>query len=430
MEKGKKVTYKDIFHQKEYMKLILASLINRFGDSIDAIAFTWIVYEISGNAALSAVVYGINKLPTVFLTPLTGAWVEGKRKKTIMITTDMIRAICVAFIATGYFVGVLQPWMLIVATLIISTAEAFRIPAGSTLTPKVLERQYFEYGMSLMSTLSGITELVGTISAAGIIAFIGVAGAIYLDMITFVLSALIILTIRIREKNLEHNKFDSKKYFGDLKAGFVYVKNKKVISFMLGLAVFINGILVPVNSLEAPMANEILHYGAEALSFFGAASTIGMLVGSICYPMIKGKCKGKTLLIGCCLAIALFYIGIPAATPIYSNAILGYCWLCFVSAVTGMFMALASSYINVLCVSIVEENYMARFFGITTSLNVASVPVISFLTGILVKGIGIKVLFYISGILSILVSIYIFKNCCIQEDENEEKQEEIESVSA
>ena len=79
-EKEKKIGYKDIFRQREYMKMILAALINRFGDSIDAIAAAWIVYEISGNAAWSAVIFGINYLPSVVITPLAGAWVEGKKK--------------------------------------------------------------------------------------------------------------------------------------------------------------------------------------------------------------------------------------------------------------------------------------------------------------------------------------------------------------
>ena len=74
--KEQKIGYRDIFRQTEYMKIMIAALINRFGDSIDAIASTWIVYEITGNAALSAIIYGVNNLPSVLITPLAGAWVE------------------------------------------------------------------------------------------------------------------------------------------------------------------------------------------------------------------------------------------------------------------------------------------------------------------------------------------------------------------
>ena len=60
MKQESKVGYRDIFRQTEYMKIMIAALINRFGDSIDAIASTWIVYEITGNAAWSAIIYGVN----------------------------------------------------------------------------------------------------------------------------------------------------------------------------------------------------------------------------------------------------------------------------------------------------------------------------------------------------------------------------------
>lgn len=107
--KEQKIGYRDIFRQTEYMKIMIAALINRFGDSIDAIASTWIVYEITGNAAWSAIIYGVNKLPSIIITPLAGAWVEGQKKKTIMIVTDLIRAglccICGNRVSVRIFTG-------------------------------------------------------------------------------------------------------------------------------------------------------------------------------------------------------------------------------------------------------------------------------------------------------------------------------------
>jgi len=179
MEQNKKIGYKDIFKQKEYMKMMVAALINRFGDSIDAIASTWIVYELTGSAVWSAVIFGVNKVPSVFVTPLAGAWVEGRNKKAIMIITDLIRAVCVAFVASGYLLGFLQPWMLLVTTSINIDSGSISVgPAGSALTPRVLKAEYYEYGRSLMSTFSSVTELAGTMAAGGIIAVIGAAGAI------------------------------------------------------------------------------------------------------------------------------------------------------------------------------------------------------------------------------------------------------------
>ena len=84
------IGYRDIFRQKEYCKVIAASLINRFGDSIDAVAYTWVIYEITGNAAWSAIIFGLNNLPSVLVAAFAGAWVEGRKKKNVMIATDLL----------------------------------------------------------------------------------------------------------------------------------------------------------------------------------------------------------------------------------------------------------------------------------------------------------------------------------------------------
>lgn len=319
MRNEKKINYKEMFSQTEYLKIVIAAAINRFGDSIDAIASAWIIYELSGNAAWSAIIFGVNKLPSVFITPLAGAWVEGKNKKKIMVVTDIIRAVCVAFVATGYLVGFLQIWMLLATTIIISTVEAFRGPAGTALTPQILDKKYYEYGMSFMSSMSMIVELIGTAVAASIIAFVGTAGAIYVDMITFIMSATIIMTVRCSEKVGEKKKFDGKGYKQTLVDGVKYVNGQKSIKKLLVICVFLNSILVPLDSLQAPIASEILGGSAELLSIFGIAATIGMLLGSICYPILAKKIVPKTLIFVGGELIGVYYIGMVLCKSLYAN---------------------------------------------------------------------------------------------------------------
>ena len=111
-----------------------------------------------------------------------------------------------------------------------------------------------------------MVELIGTAVAAAIIAVIGTSGAIYVDMTTFLLSALIIVFVNTKEQGLVKQKFDRKTYVKDLADGFSYVRKDAMIRIFLLLAVFLNAILVPLNSLQAPLAGDILGGGAEILS--------------------------------------------------------------------------------------------------------------------------------------------------------------------
>lgn len=412
----KKIGYKDILKQKEYMKMMAAALINRFGDSIDAVAYTWIVYELTGNAAWSAIIFGANMLPSVVITPLAGAWVEGRKKKPIMVVTDLIRAACVALIATGYLFGFLQAWMLLATTLIISTVEAFRGPANTALTPKVLDRELYEYGMSLSATLSSLVQLIGMAAAAGIIAVIGTAGAIYVDMATFLLSALIIVFVRIKEENMEKQSFDAKEYMETLKGGFLYTRQRAPIRFIIILALFANAMLVPFNSMQAPLTNEILKGGPEVLSILGIVLTFGMMAGSATYPMLQKKISERVLLPVGVIMIGVFYLGMVLGQPLYDRKWFMYAWVVLLSALFGYFMSILMSIINVELVKRTEEGYLARVGSIVSALGSAATPLVSFIVGAVVAYISTETLFVAVGIMDLSGCIFIARSNALEEE--------------
>ena len=67
--------------EKQFLKLILANVVSRFGDSLDVIAYTWIMYEVTGSESLMALIMGLNYVPTVLLQPFAGALVDRIKKK-------------------------------------------------------------------------------------------------------------------------------------------------------------------------------------------------------------------------------------------------------------------------------------------------------------------------------------------------------------
>ena len=149
-----KVKWRDLRTQKDYLKVLVANTISRFGDSIDAIAFTWLVFAITKSASWSAIILALNYLPTIFIQPFAGTLVENMDKKKIIVITDMIRGFVVAALAILYMMNLIVPGVLVVFTLIISIAEAFGMPAASALIPKILAKEYYEVGVALSGTLS------------------------------------------------------------------------------------------------------------------------------------------------------------------------------------------------------------------------------------------------------------------------------------
>jgi len=398
-----KVGYRDILRQKEYVKLIIANVINRFGDSVDSIAFVWLVYQVTNSAAWSAIIFGVNRIPTVFLQPFAGAYIERLKKKRIMVVTDIIRGLCVGFIAMAYAMGFLNRWYILLATLIISSAEAFREPASSAIVPKLLDQKYYEFGLSLNRSASSIVELVGLSVAGIIVAKLSVAGAIFIDMATFFMSAFVLSLIRVTEEALSKSEINAGKYIDSLKEGFVYLKKDAFLRYFVTLALFLNAVLVPFNSLLAPLISEVLHLGELMLSVVSTSLSVGMIIGAALYPYIGNRLGKRVIVVLGGYSVGLYYFTFIIAGHFITYDIAKYILIGILSAVVGAAISVMSSMTGVEFMKNVKEEYLARSSSLSNALCTAAMPVTSFVISAAAGFTSTAVLFIISGVLDIVI---------------------------
>lgn len=170
----KKIGYLDILKDKNYCLFMIGNLISRFGDSIDTIAYGWLVYEITGSTSLMALLFGVNAVPTIIFQPIAGVLVDYKNKKKVMVICNLGRAVVVTVTAVLFILGLLRSYHLFIFTFINSSFEAFESPAGVAAMPLIIDKEKFAYAKSVQGTLSRIIELFGLAAAAGIIAVLGI----------------------------------------------------------------------------------------------------------------------------------------------------------------------------------------------------------------------------------------------------------------
>ena len=281
----------------------------------------------------------------------------------------------------------------------------------------------------MLTTLSSIMELVGTAVAAGIIAVIGVSGAIYIDMVTFLLSAAIILFVKSREERQQKQSFHAKEYLETFTDGLKYVKTDKVICFFMGITLFMNAVLVPFNSLQAPLVSEIFSGGAEVLSIMSISATVSMLLGSVIYPKLDGKMSGKTLFLICGVGMGVYYASVILCQPLYVNKIFMYAFAALATGILGFCAAMCCSFLNVEFVRRVDEKYLARTDAISMSLAMAALPVVSFVISALVAYVSTATFFVAAGVVDIIVCIFIVRSHVLDDEKEVETVKEQESIA-
>jgi len=228
-----RANYSKILKESEYRKLLFSNLINRFGDSVESITFTWVVYQITNSAAWSAIVFALNVLPNVIVQPFVGAIVEKMNKKQVVIATHFLRALLITLFIILLELGYVNPLILSCFTLIITTVESFNLPASTAFTTQVIKREDINAVISLNSVFTNAASLAGSGVAGFIIAKLGVGAAMFIDVSTFIIAAILIKLIKETANtvptNTDSTKNNSSGYIKMLKEGIVYVFKTPVV---------------------------------------------------------------------------------------------------------------------------------------------------------------------------------------------------------
>ena len=424
MEQNRKM-YGEIIKEREYRKLIFATVINRFGDSVDAIAFTWLVYQITHSAAWSAIVFALNTLPNVVVQPFAGAIVEKMNKKHVIVATHLLRAVIITLFALLYRAGLVNALVMAIFTLVITTVESFNLPASSAFTMQVVKKEHMTCGMSLNSMLSSAASLAGTGAAGVIIATAGVSAAMMIDVVTFAVAAALIGAMkagrakvtkaaqneaskttseaRETENKIEQSKI---KFFLD---GFRYVASSRVICNYGLLAVALNFMLIPINALQAPIASEIFKMGGEILSIAGAFAAIGGIAGSALVPVLSQKLSPlKMIMLGTSL-LGAGMLGMACGGVFAGNNI-----ACYVDVAASFFiMMVAASIIggtiNIQFMKNADPKYIARAAAVMGACGTACMPVGSLLLSAVVTKVSTEAILVFCVIFAIaILAILVF----------------------
>lgn len=403
-ETEKKIGYGTILKNKNYLFYLLGQLISRFGDSIDTIAYGWMVFQVTGKTSLMALLFGINAIPNIIFQPIAGVFVSYKNKKNVLFLCNFGRAIIVTITAVMFVGGSLRTYHLYLFTFINSTFEAFQSPASVASLPLLLEKEHYSYGMSLSSTLSRVVELVGLAVAGGIIALIGLTGGMLINAASFYLCGVFMLLPKYKNENLQKQPIELKGYFIDLKDGFKYMKQTKVIFAICIFGAFFGVLLLPFNTLSIAFISEELHLGPNAVAFSNFALTAGMIIGSFIYPKIKEKMKGINLFVIFGIVFGISYFAM-SLLPLLNRVTLVYILLLLNSIIFGSTAGIMMSQINVAFMENVKQEFLGRIAGVFNALVMVATPVGSLLVASLCIFINTSTLFFMFGIGTILLFI-------------------------
>lgn len=395
--------YTDIMkNEKNFRYMICANIISRFGDSVDAIAYSWMVYQLTGSPAWLSVILGVNMVPTVLFQPLGGALTEYFHKKRVIVICDIARG-AVVFV-TGLFMllGLLRPWHLLALTFLNSSIEALRIPNGLAILPQILKKENYKSAISLDQGARRTAELTGTGCAGILIGCIGIGGALFVDAATFFASGVLLSFLKVDEEKKEKKQFRIQGYIGALKEGFSYFQKSDLAIMVCVICVVQNLCTLPAENLQAAYISDYLGLKVFAMSVGGTAITLGMILGALLLPVISRRISEKQVLVqgGILIGLLYFVYILIGMIPSVEGKYMSYFAAAFVFGIVNSLIGVT---VQVIFVSRVPEDFVGRISGIFNALACSSLPVGSFALAGVTTVLPIRTLYLLAGILSVMI---------------------------
>ena len=191
------VTPLGLLRQAPPRLLWLGQVASVAGDRLYGVAVVWFVVQLTGSAAAVAVISLADTLPFLAVSLFAGTVADTRDGLRLARTVDLIRAGVVAVIPILYFTGQLHLLGLAITAAVLSSMEAFFLPALQASLPRLVEPARLTPMIALLDSTDRIGRVLGP-GAVGLLAVLVPEIHLFtLDSASFVVSALC-LTLLVR----------------------------------------------------------------------------------------------------------------------------------------------------------------------------------------------------------------------------------------
>jgi len=363
---------------KDFRQLWLGQVVSQMGDWFNTIALYTIILNLTGSGRDIGLLMVARFLPSFVFGSLSGVLADRFSRRSIMIVSDLLRA----FVVLGFlFVRRAdQLWILYVLTIAQLALSTFFEPAKTAAIPSIVSDRELVTANALSSVTWSVMLTLGAAVGGLITGWFGTDAAFILDALTYLLSAVLILSIRLpsRPRRPKQKLTISRMLgFSETVEGVRYVTERsRVLALLLVKPAW--GLGGGIITLLAIFGEKIFPVGGSPATGIGvlfAARGIGTAIGPIVARRIAGEGNARMQnTIGIAFLIGgLFYMAFGAATNfIFALLVLG------IAHCGGSILWVFST---VLLQRGVEDQFRGRVFAAELALLTLTMALSNYATG-------------------------------------------------
>lgn len=264
---------------RTFYTLILTQTLSLIGSRISGLAIGIWVFQQTGNATPFALVSFFSVIPLVLASGVAGALADRWNRRYMMALADAGQALGTLLLLVSFTSGAFALWHLYVVTLIQAIFATFQSPAFSASITLLVPEDQRDRANAIQQLSGPLAGVIAPILAGAIFAWIGVSGAILIDMLTFLVALVVVLSITIPQpKQTAEGRATRGGLLRESLGGLRFLLSRRVLFGLMLFVSLVNFMFSGVGTLATPYL----------LARTGDAATVGLLLGVMNLGAIAG----------------------------------------------------------------------------------------------------------------------------------------------
>ncbi len=359
-----------------YRKLYLSTAVSNIGDGMASIAYPWLATAITRNPLLIALVVAAQRLPWLVFTLPAGVITDRVDRKKAMVAMDSLRFVFTLLIAVAVFtqqdvlpkpdavqsvVGTRTGLylLLLVATVLLGSAEVLRDNAGQTFMPSIVAPEHLERANGRMWSIETVANTFIGPPLGSLLLVTAFSVPFFVDAGSFFAAAALVAaipgTFRVTRPEAESSE-PRPSWTVELKEGFRWLWSHPLLRSMAIILGFMNLASNLSGAVFLLFSQDVLGVTPLTFTLMGFGFAFGAIVGGYAAPWMSRRFGSGT-----CLAITLAAGGVM-------ELLVGLSWSWPMVAVVVAIGTLLGSTWNVITVSLRQTIIPAHLLGRVNSV--------------------------------------------------------------
>lgn len=387
------------FKSRNYRLYFSGQSISLIGTWMQKTAVSWVIYSETHSKFMLGLTLFASLFPSFIFSFLGGVVSDRYNRYKLLLITQVASMIQAVLLTLLIFFRHYSVWEIIALSALLGLINAFDVPARQSLVYEMVDdKADLPNALALNSSMVNLSRLIGPGIAGLALEKFGDDICFGLNAVSFIAVIGSLLMMKLPKYTPKpHNK----NVLGDLKEGFLYIKQTPSIALVLLMLALISLLVLPYSTLIPVYAKDI---------FKGTASTFGVIdsvigLGAFCGAIYLASLKpGRNLRKILARNTVIFGIGLV----LFSHAT-NYPLALLFSAVVGFGMMSQITISNTLIQTTVDPAMRGRVISFYAMAFFGMQPLGGLLVGTISQWIGTPDTVMIQGIITLLIGVVLYR---------------------